>query len=462
VRRLAVVLGLCLSIFRCGTSGAALGEEPEIAAAGQKAPPSPAAGLSADHNAPPADSLLNHARRELWAGREEAAIPIFRRYLHRRPEDAGARLDLARALAWSGRYSESIGAYHGILADSPADPAALSGMADVLSWSGRKAEAYRLYNQAFRRDPSDPHLVQARERLAAEAEPVLLTEGEAFSDSGRLRATCSQLRYYGGEALAFSPAARVFTEQLEGETEAGRTRVVGGGVAVGAGGLLGRGWTGSGEIGVSKFGGAGARTWSQASVSFRSLHGFSLSLLHDFRDRGWDLRSLDARSHGITGHGLSLSGYLAFSQSGGLFARVRGGDLSDGNRYRGGDLSADRRLYQAEGRRWLPLARGALGLYAMDYNLDPGGYYAPSGEWAASAILLLTCLKSEHLEGLITLIGGRAGNSDGEGQVRGAHLRCVFRPRPSFSLEAGFAYDQTLQTSTYISRQTQAGLRLSL
>jgi tetratricopeptide (TPR) repeat protein len=405
------------------------------------------------------DDLLGRGRKELWAGREEAAVPLFQEYLRGDPGNREARLDLAHAYAWSGQYPEAMREYSGLYKTGSQDPKVIGGMADVLSWSGRKAEALKLYRQALLNDPTNGDYQDARARLEWEATPRLHSEGEYFEDSGSPQQIASNSRIWldGGEARSKAVLASLFYQQMlispEGETGS----MITGGFSVGAAGLLAPGWTGRAEAGMTSTTDLSPRTLIDASLTGRSLRGISVTLGYSFRDRGYDLRSYWARRAGMTGHEGVVSGYWMVGPAGGVYARARLGLLSDDNKYRSGDLSFDYTLLARKTSVVLPEGRLVWGLWGIDYDSYSPRYYAPQKEWSATGGVLLTLLKAGPFKLDSDLKGGRAANDVSQGEAVAADLRARIQLDRALHFEAGFKYDQSIRQHTYISRMYRLG-----
>lgn len=408
------------------------------------------------------EELLAQARQELWAGREGSAVPLFRRYLGRRPDDRDARLDLARALAWSGRLLESMQAYRLLDSGHPEDADVLSGMGDLLSWSGRSAEALEMYRRALSVDPEREPTKASAARLAHHEGAVLRGGSERFHDSGGTLAYGTSLEFRPGEAGRGGPVLVISREEISRSAEGAGPALSMLGAAAGWDGGLGGGVRGRVLVGATRTGNEAARTWSEARVSLRTLRRFSLDLSHIFRDVGYELSSLEARRHGLTGHEVSLSGYRSFSAESGLFARVRGGNVSDGNAYRGADLSLDMTAWKRPDARVAHRVRALLSLYAKDFDGASDLYYAARKEWSAAAGLRITLYQDSRLILEGSARGGRSGNESGRGELLGAGGTAVWSLSPARVLEGGFTYDQSIQTAAYIRRVWRLGLRWSV
>ncbi len=408
------------------------------------------------------EELLCQARQELWAGRERSAVPLFRRYLGRHPDDRDARLDLARALAWSGRLHESMQTYRLLDSGRPADADVLSGMGDILAWSGRPAEALDLYRRALTIDPKRDATKESAARLAHHEGALVRGGSERFHDSGGTLAHGTTLEFRPGEASRGGPVIRFSREEISHSAGGDGPPLSTLGASAGWDGWLGAGVHGRVICGATRTGSERARTWSESRVSLRTLRRLSLDLSHTFRDVGYELSSPEARRHGLTGHELSLSGYRSFSAESGLYARLRGGFLSDGNAWRGGDLSFDMTAWKRPDARVAHRVRAVLSLYAKDFDSASGIYYAARGEWAAAAGARMTLYQDSRMTLDASARGGRAGNESGRGEILGAGGTAAWRLTPARVLEAGFTYDQSIQTATYIRRVWRLGLRWSV
>jgi hypothetical protein len=336
-------------------------------------------------------------------------------------------------------------------------------MADLLAWSDRKAEALELYRRALIIKPDDPHLQEAVRTLGGQTRPFVQTAAEHFTDSGSLSAQSFITALDGGEARGHSLLARICRQQAQ--TDGPRHSLRGEEFTLGLAGGIGPGWTARVETGASRYGRLPVRLRWDGTVSLRTLRCLSLNLRHSYGERGFELRSLAAMEAGIRGHEIALSGYRAMGAKGGVFFRLRGGFLSDRNQYRGGDVSLDRTLVTNDrtllpgGQAgWIPGIRTALALYAIDYTKDTGIYYAPEREWSGT-VQVLPAWRWSRTDVSLTLLAGRAGNRQSDGNVWGTRFQGDWHLTGETALEAGFAYDQSVRTSTYISRLARLGIR---
>lgn len=456
-----MLLLILLLAFLSGTAAAA--SPPDTEAASVSARP------AVPHDSGAEEALLSQARLELWAGRETAAVPLFRQYLGRRPDDREARLDLARALAWSGRLRESMKTYRMLDSEHPGDADVLSGMGDLLAWSGRPYEALALYRRALSIDPGREATRAPAAGLAGQEGMVVSGESGRFHDSGGTLANSFHAVIGPGEAGRGGPVLHLLREEISRIGGDAGPAVRTNGACAGWDAQLAGGLRMKALIGATRTGDDAARTWSEMRVSVRTLRRFSLDLNHTFRDRGHDLSSLEARRRGLTGHEISLSGYRSFSAESGLFARARGGSISDGNAYRGGDLAFDATVVKRQDARVISRARAIVSLYAKDFDTTSEMYYAALNEWSAAAGVRVTLYRDERLDleasgrggvsGNESAVGGASGRRSGRGEVLGAGVTASWSFSPAMVIEGGFSYDQTIQTSTYIRRAWQLGLR---
>lgn len=429
----------------------------------------------------PADErelLLARARFELASGNEKAAIPILRDYVDQVPQDLEAQLDLARALAWSGRYAESLYHYENVIAppslaagipvvhpDLKAD--AIAGIGDVLAWSGRKAEARQKYNEALGLNPGAPEIVEAQNRLDEEASRVVQGEHEHFYDSSRLMWDRSTVHLDAGEARSAAFFVTVLRDQLELAPEpaldeedaesgagglAGSGSLEGGGVQVGQRRDLGRGLTLKYQLGATWFERDAARGMTGIALSQQTLRGLSWSVEHSYGVRGYELRSLEAR--GLVGHEGAVGAYHALGAGFDASGRLRGGFLSDENRY----VSAEASLGRPLGLGLRALAEAS----AQDYGFQSERYYAPAREWSAAAGVEWAAGGGRPTHARARFLAGRGGNRFERGEDLELEVQVGWRLAGALALEGRYSYAQSVRTDAYISRLAAAGIRIDL
>jgi tetratricopeptide (TPR) repeat protein len=113
-------------------------------------------------NAPAHYNLANALSRR---GDEEAALHHYRRAIELDPRHAAAHLNLANRLQARGREEEAIGHYERALEISPAWTSAHNNLAVVLERLGRLDEAVAHYRRVLELDPGHAHARSALERL---------------------------------------------------------------------------------------------------------------------------------------------------------------------------------------------------------------------------------------------------------------------------------------------------------
>ncbi len=403
---------------------------------------------------PAADSLLSQAREELWAGREQASIPLFRSYLEHRPQDTSAHLDLAHALAWSGFLSAAASAYEAAEADRGPQAATRAGLAELNLWSGRKVEARRFLRESVQLGGEEPRLFDLLRQLESESRLRTEVDFERVTDSDHLEAGRAQIRVRSGPAAAWSPRLTLWQERLE--RRPGTGSVDGSGAAAGLQVSPGHGWTMTADAGATRSTGQEARTWTEVSALHRSLRGFSLTLRHAFGDAGFALKSVAARRDGLMAHDASVSGYRALGSAGGWWGRARVGEVSDGNRSRGADLAADFRVWRRD-RRWLPSGRLLAGASYFDYDQESPRYYAPREEWTLAGGGLLTLLSTTRGELSARVSAGPAGNAVGHGRLLSAQVDGSWTLGPA-RVTGQWLYGESIQRGRYLHRTARLGL----
>lgn len=419
--------------------------------------PSPAAA---------ADSLLTCGRQALWSGQNELAADLLRLYVTEHPGHHTARLDLARAAAWSGRYPEAARNYEIVIdrtgPGSTLHADALEGLAHVYAWTGRNADAITTLDRLLAIHPTRLSLRARREELASRDASRIEGESAVWNDSSRLRADRTEVRFDAGDVGSRAFVVTAFRETLDRTSvpalfKAPSTlgdRVEGGGLRLGARSHFGRGFSSRIELGSTRYGDRAAHAATEARLEHRGLGGLNWTLRHSYGDRGFDMKSFEARDRHLAGHEFTLSGYRPFGFTRGAWALLRYGSLDDRNSYRGGSASFDQRL-------WEPVALLMGGSY-LDYSNMPGGYYAPRAEWTANIGLILRPVLPILGDLRFDLTTGRAGNSEGAGNIRAARASWDRRLRGMGFARARFGYDESIRRSTYISREASFGLGVQL
>jgi len=104
-----------------------------------------------------------------------AAIPHYRAYLARNPNDAGIWIQIGHALKEARRYGDAGDAYYRALALTPGSPEVLLQIGHLEKVLGRISAAYIWYDKALRVDPTfAPALAEMKDREPPLA--VLLSE----------------------------------------------------------------------------------------------------------------------------------------------------------------------------------------------------------------------------------------------------------------------------------------------
>ncbi len=392
-----------------------------------------------------ADSLLIQARRAHWAGDEASAIPVFERYLESNPRDRSVRLDLANAFAWSGNPERALPLYRDLLASDPVDPALLRAHADCLRWAGRVEESLDAY-RILPEPPQEPEVRREIERLRRTLDPAGFGESFHFSDSGDLTADLHQLawRLLGGSARSLSLGLgmqRMREERIgvKRATPWGRSLVLQAASELGPGRSL--------RIEAGGIGYADGPGHPRIAARLRSmlLRSVPLEIRAAYRDRAFDLRSVRAHERRIEGLDGSLAGYVSIGHAGGAYARLRAGRYSDGNDFRGADLSCDAAIHGG--------LRAAVSGSGTDHARGSDDYYAAREEWTLAGHLILDRVVSGSHHLRLDGWAGRIGNIYGDGDVAG--VRCDYTGPLAGAIWLRLAGElgQSRQRSSYESRQ---------
>lgn len=396
------------------------------------------------------DSLLVEARRAHYDGNEDRAIPVFRSYLASHPSDRSVRLDLANALAWSGDPERAIPYYEELLREQPEDPKLLRAHADCLRWTGRTEESLDAYRR-LPDPPEEPDVRRELDRLRRSIDPAGGLESTLFHDSGEVDAE----RYVGASRLlggaAGYVAASVSTERLRQSLAEGTVRTPWGTtVAARAGRSLGA--AKSIRLDAGAIGYDGGPTHPRVGVRLRwpITQRLPLEVRASYRDRAFDLKSLQAYEDRIMGFESSAATYASLGYAGGVYARVRGGRYSDDNPFGSVDLSADAAI------RWG--LRAALAGSGIEHAHESTSYYAGRHEWSAAGHLIFdrSIAGSVH----VRLDGwyGRIGNTHGDGDTRGGRGELSLPLAGTFWLRLEGEAARSRQTTAYESRLFTLGV----
>lgn len=98
-----------------------------------------------------------------WNDQPKEALPWFKAFLSKYPDDIEGLLGYARALSWADRHEESLSLYRSIQRRFPGSIDAGVGEARVVSWMDRNEEAEALYREILHQDPAN---IEARLGLA--------------------------------------------------------------------------------------------------------------------------------------------------------------------------------------------------------------------------------------------------------------------------------------------------------
>jgi hypothetical protein len=211
------------------------------------------------------------------------------------------------------------------------------------------------------------------------------------------------------------------------------------------------GYTFAARAGGSRFESAAPHFEGEAKLARRAGGWPSLDLTYSYGERGVSLHSAPARRAGISGHELLVSGYRGFSAGRGLWFQLRGGSLSDDNRYAACDVSYKFRTTRR--------ASAMLVAGASHFARRSDFYYAPWNEWLVGAAGEMRLARSAKSEARLHAACGRAGNAGNQGvslALRGTASRLLGRGLDGV---AHFEYEQSIQHSTYIARQMRLELR---
>jgi len=128
----------------------------------------------------PADAarVVERARGELRAGRQEAAVAAYRQALAAHPGATGLRFELANVLAWIGRYPEASEEFGRVVDEDPTNAEAHRGRATAFLLQEKYGEARRALERGLSDNPRDGQIANVLARLLATAPADGVRDGE--------------------------------------------------------------------------------------------------------------------------------------------------------------------------------------------------------------------------------------------------------------------------------------------